>query len=81
MDIPAEVMDRIFKEIMEEHRQLIESTKGEKPTFDNLEGATLRLGKEFERRALEAALDEEQKKQKGVKKNVKNAAKHLKAVD
>ncbi|MDP2788852.1 MAG: hypothetical protein Q8O46_02250 [bacterium] len=81
MNIPAEVMDRIFKEIMEEHRQLAESTKGEKPTFDNLEGAALRLGKEFERKVLEAALEEEQKKQKGVKKNAKNAVKGLKAMD
>jgi len=81
MHISQEVMDQIFKEMMEELNKVSEKTKGEKPTFHNLEGATLTLGQEFERRVLKAALDEEQKKQGGVKKNVRAVIKQSKAVD
>lgn len=81
MKISQEAMDKIFKEMMEEYKQVSEKTKDEKPTFHNLEGATLTLGQEFERRVLKAALEEEQKQRGCVKKNVKNARKKSKVVD
>jgi hypothetical protein len=74
MKISEEIMDRIFKEMMEEYKRLEEKTKDEKPTFHNLEGAVLTLGQEFERRVLKAALEEEQRKNE-IKKNVRNAVK------
>jgi hypothetical protein len=67
MKISQEAMDKIFEEVMEEYKKLSEKTKDEKPTFHNLEGATLTLGQEFERRVLKAALEEKHKKQKGAK--------------
>jgi len=72
MKISQEVMDQIFSEMMEEYNQLSEKTKDEKPTFHNLEGAALTLGQEFERRVLQAALEEEKKQQPRVKKNAPN---------
>ncbi len=81
MKISQEAMDKIFAEIMEEHKKLSEKTKDDKPTFHNLEGAALTLGQEFERRVLKAALEEEQKNQKDVKKNARVAGKKSKAVD
>jgi hypothetical protein len=81
MNLSQEAMDKIFKEMMEEHKKLSEKTKDDKPTFYNLEGSALILGQEFERRILKAALEEEQKKQKDVKKNVRNAVKKSKAED
>jgi len=53
---------------MEEYNQLSEKTKDVKPTFHNFEGAALTLGQEFERRVLQAALEEEKKQQTRVKK-------------
>lgn len=81
MKISQEAMDKIFKEMMEEHKKLSEKTKDEKPTFHNLEGAALTLGQEFERRVLKASLEEEQKNQKDVKKNARTAGKKSKAGD
>ncbi|HPB82518.1 MAG TPA: hypothetical protein PK200_10830 [Spirochaetota bacterium] len=81
MKISQELMDRIFAEVMEEYKQLSEKTKEEKPTFHNLEGAALTLGQEFERRVLQAALEEEEKRQSGVKKNVPAVRKKSTAAD
>lgn len=81
MKISQEAMDKIFEEMMEEHKKLSEKTKDEKPTFHNLEGAALTLGREFERRVLKAALAAEQKNQESVKKNVRIARKQSKAGD
>ena len=77
MQIPDEILDKIFKEMMEEYKLLAEKTKDEKPTFHNLEGATLKLGKEFEKRILKAALEEERKKNSSQKKNAWNVEKLL----
>lgn len=81
MGISQEAMDKIFKEMMEEHKKVSEKTKDEKPTFHNFEGVALTLGQEFERRVLKASLEEEQKKYKSVKKNARNAAGKSKAGD
>jgi hypothetical protein len=74
-------MDQIFAEVMEEYKLLSEKTKDQKPTFHNLEGAALTLGQEFERRVLHAALEEEEKRQSGVKKNAPAVRKKSTAVD
>ena len=81
MKLSEEAMDKIFNEMMEEHKKLSEKTKDDKPTFHNLEGAALTLGQEFERRVLKAALKEEQKNQKDVKKNARTVGKRSKAGD
>lgn len=81
MKISQETMDKIFKDMMDEHKKLSEKTKNDKPTFHNLEGAALTLGQEFERRVLNAAIEEEQKNFKDVKKNVRVAGKKFKAED
>jgi hypothetical protein len=81
MELPKEVLDKIFAEMRDEFREVSEKTKGEKPTFHNLEGATLTIGREFERRVLEAALAEEKKLNEGVKKNAQNARKESKTED
>jgi len=81
MKLSQDAMDKIFKEMMEEHKKISEKTKDEKPTFHNLEGAALTLGQEFERRILKAALEEEQKNLKDVKKNARTAGKKSKAGD
>jgi len=81
MKISQEVMDQIFSEMMEEYKHLSEKTKGEKPTFHNLEGAALTLGQEFERRVLQAALEEEKKRQPRVKKNAPNVTGKPKVAD
>jgi DNA-directed RNA polymerase subunit RPC12/RpoP len=77
MKLTEDAMDKIFKEMKEEHKKLSEKTKDEKPTFHNLEGAALTLGQEFERRVLKAALEEEQKNQKDVKKKCQNCGEKI----
>jgi len=77
MQIPEEIMDKIFKEMMEEYRRVEKNTKDEKPTFHNLEGAVLSLGQEFERRVLKAALEYEQKRAGKVKKKCQNCGKKV----
>lgn len=51
MKISQETMDKIFKDMMDEHKKLSEKTKNDKPTFHNLEGAALTLGKKSIKRS------------------------------
>jgi hypothetical protein len=81
MKLPEEVLDKIFAEIKDEFKELSEKTEGEKPTLHNLEGATLTIGRKFERRVLEAALAEEKKVNGRVKKNAQNVRKKSKTED
>ena len=71
MNISEETMDRIFKEVMNEYKKLKEKETGKKVTFDSLEGSIFQLGQEFERRVMEAAIEEESKNIE-VKKNAQN---------
>lgn len=71
MNVSEETMDRIFKEVMDEYRKLKEKETGKKVTFHSLEGSIFQLGQEFERRVMEAAIEEESNNI-DVKKNAQN---------
>jgi histone H3/H4 len=81
MELPKEVVDKIHKAVMAEYEKVSKDVKDEKPTLHNIEGAILRIGREFERQLLSATLAEAEKKNKEVKKNAQNVVSQLKAAD
>jgi hypothetical protein len=80
MKLPDEVIDKICDDVKAELKGLVNRTKDEKPTFDNLEGQTFEFGQILLKRVLEEAIEEEQKN-KDEKKNAQNAERQQKAAD
>ena len=55
MNIPKDILNEVYNELME---KLESSTSKEGPdTFDEIEGAALKFGKELEKRAIEKMLE------------------------
>jgi hypothetical protein len=67
MNIPKDILDEVYNDIMGEFES---SGNNEMPeTLDDIEGAALKFGREFEKRAIEKFLERKHKTTK-VKKNV-----------
>ena len=67
MNIPKEILDEVYNELMNETEIVTEEKTPS--TFDEIEGAALNFGKELEKRAIQKMI-ERKKKTSNVKKNV-----------
>ncbi len=70
MNIPKEILDEVYNELLSELES--SSDGGELDTFDEIEGAALRFGRELEKRAIEKMI-EKKRKTSEVKKNATHA--------
>ena len=71
MEISKEIMDEVYRELIEEFKVPIK-TKGTK-TFDEIEGMVLQFGKKFERRVIERSIEDQRRKAEQ-KKTAQNVA-------
>lgn len=72
MEIPEEVQEKILQEVMEEMRRVSKQDNGKPKTLHELEGTVLEIGKRFEKRLLEEAVNHQiEKSQKKTARDAK----------